>query len=77
MATKLAEQGFMVKATISTAGGPGDQFFLVGKDTEPEALDAVFQVLGQKGSLTIGKRLSAQEITSLILEPNEVRQYAP
>ena len=77
MADNLAEQGFMVKATIPMASGPGEQFFAVGKDTEPEALEAVRHHTGHNSKVEIGKRLSEEEIAGLELKPDEIRQYAP
>lgn len=79
MTQKLAQQGFMVKVTVQMASGPGKQYYIVGKDTEPEALDAVFQFLGapSQTNVVIGHRLSAQEIAQLGLEPGDIKLFIP
>jgi hypothetical protein len=78
MAEKLAEQGWFVRVeTMDAASQPAVMNFAVGKNSSQEAIAAVLEYPGIEtgDEITSTNRLTATEIWSIRLRPDEVRTY--
>jgi hypothetical protein len=78
MAVKLAEQGWFVRVeTMDAASQPAVMDFAVAKNSSQEAMAAVLEhpEIKPEGKITSTNRLTATEIWSLRLRPDEVRTY--
>jgi hypothetical protein len=78
MAEKLAEQGWFVRVeTVGVAFQPAVMDFAVGKNSSREAIAAVLDHPGiEPGDQVISTdQLTAMEIRSFKLRPDEVRTY--
>ncbi len=78
--TQLAEEGWVVRHTfLEGVNKPAVRFFVCGLDTSEEAEAAIRQYPGVelKDRVDAVRRLSAAEITSLQIEPGEIRAWAP
>ena len=78
MAEKLAEKGWFVRVeTVGVAFQPAVMYFAVGKNSSQEAIAAVLDHPGiePRDHVTSTDRLTATEIWSYKLRPDEVRTY--
>jgi hypothetical protein len=78
MAEKLAKQGWFVRVeTVGVAFHPAVMDFAVGKNDSREAMAAVLDhpAIEPGDKVTSTDRLTATEIWSLRLRPDEVRTY--
>ena len=76
MTEKLAEQGWMVRVeTTEAATQPAVMHFAVGKNSSQDAMTAVLERIELGGEITSTNRLTATEIWSYRLKPDEVRTY--
>jgi len=78
MAEKLAEQGWMIRVqAMEAASQPAVMYFAVGKNSSRDATAAVLDHprIEAGDQVTSADRLTAIEIWSYRLRPDEVRTY--
>ena len=76
MTEKLAKQGWMVRVqTTQAAAQPAVMHFAVGKNSSHDAMTAVLERIELGDEITSTDRLTATEIWSYRLKPDEVRTY--
>ena len=78
MAGKLAEKGWLVRVeTMDAASKPAVMNFAVGKNSAREALTAVLNhpAIETGDQIISNDQLTATEISSYRLRPDEVRTY--